>query len=331
MDRPWIFRCDGGARLGLGHIHRCLALMEALSELGASAVLATLFPHEVPKDAGLAGKTHTLRAAGRGTGAALELAELAGALNARGIVFDHYDVDRELFRRIRAAAPGDLRLIAIGNRLPLAEELDLVIRQRLRPTDEPSERELAGAEYLLMRKAFRNRPRRETAPVVRRLLVTLGGSDSPYLRTVLKALSRPLGPEPVEIWVAGRSAPSDGLEGSAGQTAFLGLVDDMAGLLESVDLAVTACGTTLYQMAACGLPAIGIAIADNQLQQAADFAEAGLIHYLGPAESLTEEALHQAALELMQDSDRRRRMAARGQERIDGLGAVRCAEALLKL
>lgn len=300
-----------------------------MAEQGAAAALATLSPEEVPP--GVPFPVYPLRIRGCGAGVVKELLGLATSLNARGIVFDHNDVDPEFLHSLHAASDGELLFAAIGNDLPVSEALGLAIRQRIFRPQEAHEKELVGPEYLLMRKAFRDRPRRAVRPVVRRLLVTLGGSDSAFLRTVLSALDRPLGGEPLEIYVAGRNLELGALTGHAHKVAFLGLVADMVSLLESVDLAITACGTTLYQMAACGLPAIGTALVADQLEQAADFAAAGLIEYLGPAESLDGEALFSATKSLIHDPERRRRMAALGQQFVDGRGAIRCAEALISL
>lgn len=35
--------------------------------------------------------------------------------------------------------------------------------------------------------------------------------------------------------------------------------------MEKCDVAISACGSTLYELAVCGVPTIGIIIADNQI------------------------------------------------------------------
>lgn len=303
--------------------------MEALDERGVPAALTTSTPNEVLQDVFF--PVHRLHCSIDQLESVEELVNLACKLGATGIVFDHYGADPAYLRRVRAVFGDRLKLVTIGNSVPLIPELDLAIRQTIRRSQHENNKELVGPEYLLMRKSFRNRPKRTVNRNVTKLLVTLGGSESPYLQLTLNALRHLVGDRPLHVYVLSRSIDTRWLQNPIHEVTALGLVSDMVSLLESVDLAITACGTTLYQMAACGLPAIGIAIAENQCQQGLDFARAGLIEYLGTADSVTETDLIGAVAQLIQDVDRRQQMADQGQSLVDGCGAFRCADRLLSL
>lgn len=58
-------------------------------------------------------------------------------------------------------------------------------------------------------------------------------------------------------------------------------VTEMAKLMAFCDIAITAGGTTTYELCACGIPSIAIALADNQLNNVKRFAEEGLLLYAG--------------------------------------------------
>ena len=58
-------------------------------------------------------------------------------------------------------------------------------------------------------------------------------------------------------------------------------VTDMAGLLTRMDMAVSAAGTTLYELCACSVPTISYSFADNQIPGAVAFDRAGVIPYAG--------------------------------------------------
>ncbi|MBQ8878073.1 MAG: hypothetical protein IJ029_05040, partial [Lachnospiraceae bacterium] len=58
-------------------------------------------------------------------------------------------------------------------------------------------------------------------------------------------------------------------------------ITDMAALMSTCDLAVSAAGTTLYELCALGVPAISFTMADNQLVAAKAFDEAGAIPCAG--------------------------------------------------
>lgn len=68
-------------------------------------------------------------------------------------------------------------------------------------------------------------------------------------------------------------------------------VSDMASLMQTCDLAVSAAGTTLYELCSLGLPTISYTIADNQLFSAQAFAETGLIPYAGDMRTNPEAVL----------------------------------------
>ena len=58
-------------------------------------------------------------------------------------------------------------------------------------------------------------------------------------------------------------------------------VTDMAGLLTRMDMAVSAAGTTLYELCACSVATISYSFADNQIPGALAFDKAGVIPYAG--------------------------------------------------
>jgi GNAT superfamily N-acetyltransferase len=104
----------------------------------------------------------------------------------------------------------------------------------------------------------------------------------------------------------------------------------MAEMLASADLMIGAGGTTNWERSALALPAIVIAIADNQRQIVKDLAEDGLIWGLPQLELADVGALThiiEAALKLTEVN---RGMARRLRELVDGKGAERVALALMQ-
>ena len=65
-------------------------------------------------------------------------------------------------------------------------------------------------------------------------------------------------------------------------------VTDMAALMASCDLAISAAGTTLYELCAVGIPAVSYSFADNQLPSSLAFANVGAVPYAGDLRMDTE-------------------------------------------
>lgn len=127
-------------------------------------------------------------------------------------------------------------------------------------------------------------------------------------------------------------------------------VSDMAALMASCDLAVSAGGTTLCELCAVGVPTVSYLMAENQRTAVETFAREGLIPFAGDirgknssykeTDSTTEElpALNSSAIagilsfltQLSDSIDMRKKSSRSMRAFLDGRGAVRIAEAMLK-
>lgn len=111
-------------------------------------------------------------------------------------------------------------------------------------------------------------------------------------------------------------------------------VTDMASLMSSCDLAVSAAGTTLYELCALGIPAISYTMADNQLSCANAFADTSAIPYAGDIRKDASPVLQTVftfMTEMSESEEKRRRAGTAMRQLVDGNGAARIAEALLQL
>ena len=121
-------------------------------------------------------------------------------------------------------------------------------------------------------------------------------------------------------------------------------VSDMASLMRSCHLALSAAGTTLYELCAVGVPTASFIIADNQIASAQAFAENNAIPCLGDVRSNEEDVKKEAACWVtsmnpyIQDSNKKQYQYQKYQDisehmrqLVDGNGAIRIAEALVTL
>jgi len=100
---------------------------------------------------------------------------------------------------------------------------------------------------------------------------------------------------------------------------------NMPELMANADIAVTACGTTSWELAFMGLPSVGLVLADNQMGVAAALVRENLIRYPGRADTAQIAA---AVDSLRTDPDSRLQMSRRGRDVVDGMGVERVATAL---
>jgi spore coat polysaccharide biosynthesis predicted glycosyltransferase SpsG len=193
---------------------------------------------------------------------------------------------------------------------------------------------LLGPQYALLSSEFAAPTARPLAGPIRQVLVTLGGSDAQGL------LPRVL-------------ATLDGLSGGFAVTAVIGPFVEQSpverqrpaahrplrvvrnphslrSLMLASDLAISAGGHTLYELACAGCPAIGIEVADNQAPGLEALEAAGVLRRAGKAqEPGMLGRVGQLVEELGADAEARERMSQEGRRVVDGGGASRVVDASL--
>ncbi len=110
-------------------------------------------------------------------------------------------------------------------------------------------------------------------------------------------------------------------------------VCNMSYWMRNCDVAVSAAGTTKYELSACGIPSICFEVADNQ-EGAIEWEENGYMLYGGNAYLEKDICLNiccDKLISLCNNYERRRELSHRMQQLVDGLGAKRISEYLLEI
>jgi spore coat polysaccharide biosynthesis predicted glycosyltransferase SpsG len=97
----------------------------------------------------------------------------------------------------------------------------------------------------------------------------------------------------------------------------------MVDLMHWADIAITAGGSTCYELACTGLPGIIITLFDNQQHIAAGLHAKGIAIALGWHADISKGQLIETVAKLLRAPDQRKAMSYRGMERIDGRGSER--------
>lgn len=220
---------------------------------------------------------------------------------------------------------------------------------------------LLGGAYAPLRPQFQSKSGASvSAKEICHVLIASGGSD-PYhtilhLTEYLLAECPPgycfdlvlgsMNPDRQALYALAKRANSASTESSSVKNLKVILhqgVSDMASLMRSCDLAISAAGTTLYELCAVGIPAASFIIADNQIASANAFAQNDAIPCLGDVRKSEESIKKEAALWVTSMNPYVKNQAAsvrllryqnisrRMQQLVDGNGAIRIADALLDL
>jgi hypothetical protein len=107
---------------------------------------------------------------------------------------------------------------------------------------------------------------------------------------------------------------------------------DLRDRMVSADLAISASGQTLYELARCGTPTIAFCSGPDQIHNLTALAKANVVWNAGnAANSHWARDICAAITALMGDAARRAVMAKAGQALIDGLGVERLVSAIESL
>lgn len=327
-DRLVFIRTDANTQIASGHLMRCISIANACRKCGMEVRFLVsdeesvfLFHEKLSADFSItrlksASYDHLEQ----------ELPELLALLadqkfQNRIFLLDSYYVTETYLTSVRTLA----KTVYIDDLMLFNYPVDLLINYDVIPSCNMSfyrsaytnaGKSLLGAAYAPLRDQFQNRemPLRDQ---VRNVLITTGGSDPfhfclRFLHFLKKTvfLQKPDSkgiPDSIlfHILVGSLNTDRDTLFSLVSAAPFIRLyenVTDMASLMESCDLAISAAGTTLYELCALGVPAVSFTMADNQLTAASAFAKADIIPCSGDIRVSMDNVLENILLFLTQMS-----------------------------
>lgn len=331
-----LIRCDGGFTYGYGHVKRSLTLARALRDRqGFGVVFAINGDADAAKtvhDAGF--ETFLLPALGKGNA----LASLVASKRPEIVICDaRENLARDDLVRLAEKIPvvaviddgSDRRLSATHAYYPPVPQVETLSWKGTKTQVR------VGWEWALL--GFDPStvvPNRQELDAVRpRLVVSMGGSDPlDMTRLVACGLAKitiPFGARFV-IGPGFRTGPrlAREIEGMRPNFETVQGVSDLGSEFASADFALIAFGVTAYELGALGVPALYLALTDDQLHSASAFERAGMGIRMGLGRILRAEDIARAAWRLIVDTDRRRDMRAASLNTIDGKAGERIAQDL---
>ncbi len=322
------FLTEGGANIGLGHITRCLSLYQAFEEkeikpqfiINGDAAVKEIVEN---MDSVL---FNWLEDVGR----------LYEIIKGADITFiDSYLAHFEVYKKI-----SEMSKIGVymddNNRFdyPKGFVLNTTLYANRDIYSQKSDvTYLLGSGYTPLRKDFWEVPEKEIGERVKDIMLTFGGDDSKRVTPrVLKFLVENY-PHLSKKVVIGRGFKNaDEIEVAKDRKTKVVYYPDaekMKDLLISSDIAISAGGQTLYEIARIGVPAIVIAVADNQVGNIRGWEKAGFIEFAGwwSDEKIWKKI--QSSIKKLERKKLRLKRSLTARRFIDGRGSRRVRDILL--
>lgn len=315
-------RADGGNTIGMGHIMRTLVLAKELSKTNETFYICRT---DNPLTDKYKGGIEKIKASGfeakfiREDHVLEDLKDISSDL----LITDSYDVNEEYFNETKnifhkTAYIDDMNLYYFN--------VDYLINQNVHAVDlkyrvNENTKLLLGAQYIMLRDEFRNIPAKIITEKPHNIMITVGGADPfnitekviNYVRDLNYKFHVVIGPSFRNI---------DYLKKYENDKIKLYFNANICELMQKCDIAISASGSTLYEFAASGVPALTIIIAENQKKIAKKMEGLGLTINLGWYNELNKDSLVKAVNNLCYDVNRRKEMSKKAIQTINCKGVV---------
>lgn len=345
------FRVDASAKIGTGHVMRCLTLADELKSESAEITFVSRHLPVYLKE-WIESKGHqVVRIGGNlpaepcdelshanflGTSQAQDASQTQAVLqtlNPAWLIVDHYAIDQRWETSLRPFAK---KLLVIDDLADRDHDCDLLVDQnlyadmttryhgRIPPTAEA----LLGAKYAILRPEFKEARRRAQvrSGKARRIFVFFGGMDSAnYTLPILHAIERSeLKAIEVEVVIGAEHPNSESIQEICQANNYRCHIQtkEMAELILRADLAIGAGGSTSWERCCLGLPSLAYIVAHNQEALTRHADSLGLLK-TGRASISDPEALHAELLTFIEADAERERMSQTCLHSVDALGAQR--------
>ncbi len=345
-----LVRADADSRIGTGHLMRTLALAQAWQSADGSATFLSRCESD--------GLRERIESAGFGfirlpsshpDGADLEATLAAAeriirsaetAANDHWLALDGYHFDSGYQQAIQATG---CHLLVMDDNAHLPHyHADVLLNQnlnanRLNYNCGPGARLLLGPDYVLLRPEFTSRrdQRREPATQARNVLVTMGGSDPDNITLRIIQTLQQVHTQGLDVRIVigptnpHRASLEEAISNSRIDFELLSPVTDMSALMTWADVAISAAGSSCWELALLGVPMVLLIIAENQRVIGTGIAERGAALLLGDAANFNPDRLAQTVEKLIGDLPRRQSLASRARTIVDGRGAERVVTAMM--
>ena len=359
----FLIRADGNAEIGVGHVMRCLSIADALKEKNKEVVFAAADYNMKTVIESRGFSCIVLESDYKNMMSDFDNDTFVDIINqSESIIIDSYYVSDEYFNRIRGIRKEQqdntgYKIIYIDDLCEKAHPVDVLINyniyadiEKYRSLYSANDNKsvmtefVIGSQYIPLRKEFSSISKIRIKEKVTDVLVMTGGADMHHVAlNLIKKLKEVIsGSDSKRIKdicfrfvIGAMSADYSSILNELAGSKNIVLHKDVKNiwtLMCSCDIAVSAAGTSLYELCACGVPTITYVLADNQMNGEEAFIENKVMLSIGDIriEEKYCEKIISSVLDLADDYSLRKQMADRGASITDGSGARKIANLLIR-
>lgn len=329
-----VIRVDAHADIALGHLSRCLSLAQSLSELGCqiqfvvfdnkeaeSWLLQSNFSFDLSPY-----KINTL-------GDYDHFFSLCERRKFDLLLVDSYDLDARYLAQLQKAVP----VLAYIDDLGQVYEADIVINPSCQALDivYQANTEILGSNYVILEKSYWTEPVK-SGQRADTLMITFGGIDHYDLSARLLPMIEEVN-EKIKVnmvigpYYENKDSVVAAASGSKLDVKIIEGLSNLYSVIQESDVAITAGGNTVYELAASATPCVGIAVWDCQNENINFLSSKNTLIPLYYSEDSGFDAQLSSSVEVLLNNEAlRKNMSREGRRLIDGKGALRIGKTILE-
>lgn len=338
MKLKILFRCEFGIHYGFGHLMRCIALSQAFSkyknlEIFCFSMSALDGFDELLKAANM----NYVKLPKKAVGLSFNPNNYVKLTNRYITIFDNYDVTKNQMTAYKKQFPN---LVAIDDLADRFFNVDIIINQNL-GSDKLVYNSInvpkiyTGEKYALLRKNILSAI---PGKGKKNIFMSFGGGEVferiNILLNIMLTIDKELDEKITIDFVLS--------EGNKSQIKKILLMFenikfnfienklDLSKYFKRADFAITAAGSTVFELAYLGIPQIVFVIDKNQKINGEKINEMGLGVCLGNINNLDKKIFSQTFNSFLYDSKMKKNISNKAKLIIDGRGAQRISDSILK-
>lgn len=339
MKKVYI-RVDGNEKIATGHVMRCLSIAIQLRKYGMKVVflLADVRSKDLVEEKGFSVKV--LDTTWNNLSEETEIiCEFIMNSPCHALILDTYYITKDYLQKLSNYT----KIIYIDDLLKFDYDVYTIIRYnpfvkkedylQLYNGSQKIPDLLLGSSYIPLREEFSS-VTNEISKSVRKVLITMGGTDQLNVAGhIVDMATKDENCRELEyhIIVGKFNQNRDKLQKYSSKYNNIVIHENVVAMsqwMRKCDVAISAGGSTLYELCACGIPTICMEIADNQIG-AIKWKENDYMEYVGNACKDMTDCVSKCVKYLtvyMRDYELRVRRSVKMQELVDGKGAMRIAK-----
>jgi len=336
-----LIRADNGPSIGLGHFIRCTSLANEFAEQGHSVFLAT-------------SKGSTINDLARKTYKKIIYIENEWDINCEEpitkeftaenpidvLIVDTYEANQNYYQAISKYSKA---LVAFDDINNPNLYFDILINGNIYAEKinyiKKSEKclLLLGPKYLVLRPQYSKAKPRHIQKEVKKVLITFGGSDPlNFTHVILKTIKENISDYKdleFNVIIGPGFRNLNQIEEISSKLRNVNLIINPGNIIEIIqrtDVAISAAGSTTYELACMGIPSIIFVVANNQELLAEEMGNMGFVISKGHISSFNVRSFLSSLNELINNYSIRKKMHEKATSTFDARGAERCANEIIR-